>query len=72
MVEQDSAQLDAQIEMLYGALIRLDTETDNEALLEWCKNVCRPELSVVDGLVANFVASYQEKEYASKLLKVLR
>lgn len=58
--------------MLYGALIRLDTETDNEALLEWCKNVCRPELSVVDGLVANFVASYQEKAYASKLLKVLR
>lgn len=47
--------------MLYEALIRLDTEPENEALLEWCKNICRPEFAIVDGLVANFVASYQEK-----------
>jgi len=53
-------------------LLRLDTETENEALLEWCKNVCRPEFAVVDGLVANFIASYQEKVYATKLLKVLK
>jgi len=58
--------------MLYGALIRLDTETENEALLDWCKNICKPEFAIVDGLVANFVASYQEKAYASKLLKVLK
>jgi len=53
-------------------LLRLDTETENEALLEWCKNVCRPEFAIVDGLVANFIASYQEKAYAKKLLKVLK
>ena len=58
--------------MLYGALIRLDTEPDNEALLDWCKNVCRPEFAIVDGLVANFVANYQEKAYAGKLLKILK
>ena len=73
MVEQqDDTQLDEQIETIYNALVRLDTETDNEALLDWCKNVCKPEFCVVDGLVANFVASYQEKAYAGKLLKVLR
>lgn len=52
--------------------MRLDTETENEALLEWCKNVCRPELNIVDGLVANFVASFSDKPYAKKLLKVLK
>ena len=57
MVEEENP-LDAQIEMLHGALTRLDTETENEALLDWCKNCCRPEFSLIDGLVANFVASY--------------
>ena len=64
MVELDDQQLDQHIEQLYQALLRLDTETENEALLEWCKNVTRPEFAVVDGLVANFIASYQEKAYA--------
>ena len=72
MVELDDQQLDQHIEQLYQALLRLDTETENEALLEWCKNVCRPEFAVVDGLVANFIASYEEKAYAGKLLKVLK
>ena len=72
MVDTETGQLDAQIEQLYGALIRLDTETENEALLEWCKNICRPEFAIVDGLVANFVASYTEKAYAKKILKVLK
>lgn len=58
--------------MLYEALVRLDTETENEALLDWCKNICRPEFAIVDGLVANFVASYQEKAYAAKILQVLK
>mgnify|MGYP001341750148 FL=1 len=58
--------------MLYDALVRLDTETENEALLDWCKNICKPEFAIVDGLVANFVASYQEKAYAGKILKVLK
>ena len=72
MVEQEEQQLDQQIEMLYDSLVRLDTETENEALLDWCKNICRPEFAIVDGLVANFVASYQEKTYAAKILKVLK
>ena len=58
--------------MLYDALVRLDEETENEALLDWCKNICKPEFAIVDGLVANFVASYQEKAYAAKILKVLK
>ena len=59
--------------MLYTALSRLDTETENEALLDWCKNICKPEFAIVDGLVANFVASYTEDiAYATRILKVLR
>ena len=63
MVEEENP-LAQQIEMLYTALERLDTETENEALLDWCKNCCRPEFALIDGLVANFVASYEDKEYA--------
>ena len=70
--QQEEHQLDQQIEMLYDALVRLDEETENEALLDWCKNICKPEFAIVDGLVANFVASYQEKAYAAKILKVLK
>lgn len=69
---EEGQQLDEQIEMLYDALIRLDSEQDNEALFDWCKNIVRPEFCIVDGLVANFVASYQEKAYAAKILKVLK
>ena len=49
-----------------------DTETDNEALREWCKNICKPEYCIVDGLVANFVEHSDDHEYAKKLLKVLK
>ena len=72
MVEAESAQLDESIEMLFGALMRLDTETENEPLREWCKNAVKPEYGLVDGLVANFVDHYEDKEYAKKLLKVLK
>ena len=65
-------KLDDSIEMLFNALVRLDTETNNTALREWCKNVCKPEYAVVDGLVANFVAEHEDKEYAKKLLKVIK
>ena len=57
--------------MVFGALVRLDTETENEALRECCKNACKPEYGIVDGLVANFVEHWENKEYAKKLLKVL-
>ena len=72
MVEAETTQLDESIEMLFGALMRLDTETENEPLREWCKNAVQPEYGVVDGLVANFVDLYEDKEYAKKLLKVLK
>ena len=58
--------------MLFNALERLDTETENEALREWCKNICKPEFAIVDGLVANFVAEYEDKAYSKKLLKVIK
>jgi hypothetical protein len=28
------------MESLYSALLRLDTENENEKLLDWVKNVC--------------------------------
>ncbi len=46
MVEEEvkeERKLDDSIEMLFGALVRLDTETENAALREWCKNICKPE-----------------------------
>ena len=70
--QPEEKKLDESIEMLYGALIRLDTEKENEALLEWCKSVCTPEVGMVDGLVANFVNLRGDKDYAKKLLKVLK
>ena len=57
--------------MLFGALIRLDTEVENQALREWCKNAVDPQYGIVDGLVANFVDYHEDKEYSKKLLKVL-
>jgi len=41
--------------MLYGALERLDEESENEALVAWVRNICDPDNGVVDGLVANFI-----------------
>jgi hypothetical protein len=58
--------------MLYGALLRLDTEPENEQLLEWVKNVCSPEYEVIDGLVANFIDFLDDKAYVTKILKILK
>lgn len=33
-------QLDESIQMLFDALVRMDTETENEALQAWCENIC--------------------------------
>lgn len=60
------------MESLYGALLRLDTEIENEKLLEWVKNVCDPLYKVVDGLVSNFIDFLEEKNYVSKILKILK
>ena len=70
--QPEERKLDDSIEMLFGALVRLDTETENDALREWCLNICKPEYAIVDGLVANFVDHHEDKEYAKKLLKVLK
>lgn len=37
---EEEKHLDESMEMLYGALLRLDNEPENEQLLEWVKNVC--------------------------------
>jgi hypothetical protein len=71
-MEAESQQLDEQMEMLYKALLRLDTETDNEDLLAWVKNVCQAEFGVVDGLVANFIDFLEDKPYVTKILKILK
>ena len=36
---EEEKHLDESMEMLYGALLRLDNEPENEQLLEWVKNV---------------------------------
>jgi hypothetical protein len=36
----EEKQLDESMEMLFGALLRLDNEPENEGLVEWVKNVC--------------------------------
>ena len=58
--------------MIYDAFLRLDEEPDNEALKGWCENVCKPELSYIDGFVANFIAYVHNKAFSRKLLKVLK
>ena len=60
------------MESLYSALLRLDTENENEKLLDWVKNVCDAQYGVVDGLVANFIDFLEEKNYVSKILKILK
>jgi hypothetical protein len=57
--------------MLYNSLLRLDDEPDNEALKEWVRNVCDPEVGMVEGLVANFVDFVEDKDYVKKILKIL-
>lgn len=71
MVEE-AQFLDESMEMLYGALIRLDNEPENEGLLEWVKNVCQPEYGVVDGLVANFIDYLDDVAYVTRILKILK
>jgi len=70
--EPESQQLDEQMEMLYGALLRLDNETENEQLMDWVKNVCEAEYGVIDGLVANFIDFQDDKLYVTKILKILK
>ena len=72
MAEEGSRQLDESIQMLFDALVRMDTETDNEALQQWCENICQPEYAIVDGLVANFVQYQDDKDYLKHLMKVLK
>lgn len=58
--------------MLHSALERLDEESENEALIDWVRNVCDPEFGIVDGLVANFIDFVDDSEYAKKILKILK
>lgn len=58
--------------MLYGALLRLDEEKDNEELKAWVMNVCEPQYGLVDGLVANFIDFLDDKPYVTKILKILK
>ena len=60
------------MEMLYGALLRLDTETENEALKLWIISACDAQYGVVDGLVANFIDYLDDKKYVTKILKILK
>lgn len=70
--QDESQQLDEHMEQLYGALLRLDDEEDNEQLMDWVKNVCEPAYGVVDGLVANFIDFVDDKPYVTKILKILK
>lgn len=70
--QPETQQLDEQMEMLYGALLRLDEEEDNDQLMDWVKNVCDPAYGVVDGLVANFIDFLDDKHYVTKILKILK
>jgi hypothetical protein len=73
MVEAEGEhELDEGIQMLSSTLDRLEEEEDNkEALLEWVTGVCDPEFGMVEGLVANFIDSIEDKEYSKKILKIL-
>ncbi len=72
MVESELQQLDEQMENLYGALLRLDTEQENDQLKDWVKNVCEPQYGVIDGLVANFIDFLDNVPYVTKILKILK
>ncbi|TNV79018.1 hypothetical protein FGO68_gene2123 [Halteria grandinella] len=64
--------MESQIDALYSTLLRVDTEPDNKALIEWLENVCQRHYGLVDGLVANFIVNIDEPAYGKKLLKVLK
>ena len=68
----DTEQIEQSIDMMYNAFIRLDKEPDNEALKDWCENVCQPEHSYIDGFVANFIDFVEDKDFARKILKLLK
>lgn len=72
MVESELQELDEQMESLYGALLRLDDEQENEQLKDWVKTVCEPQYGVVDGLVANFIDFLDNVAYVTKILKILK
>jgi len=65
-------ELDENMQMLFNALQRLDTEPENEALKEWAENVLQPEYGVMDGLVANFIDFVDESDYCAIILKILK
>jgi len=69
---EESQQLDEQMTGLYDALLRLDEEAENEELMEWVKQVCDPQYGVVDGLVGNFIDFQEDKNYVTKILKILK
>ena len=63
--------------MLYGALERLDTEADNEALKGWVRSTCDPEFGLISGFVGYFIDSVEDtsaegKALTRKLLKILK
>lgn len=60
------------IQMIYDAFLKLDEDPNDEALREWCMNVCDPETDYVDGFVANFIAYVEDKEFSKKILKLLK
>jgi chaperone required for assembly of F1-ATPase len=64
--------MESQIDQLYDTLLRVETEEDNKALLDWLENVCQKQFGLVDGLVANFIMNIDQPVFAKKLLKVLR
>lgn len=64
--------MESQIDALYSTLLRVDTEPDNKALIDWLENVCQRHFGLVDGLVANFIVNIDEPTYGKKLLKVLK
>jgi hypothetical protein len=64
--------MESQIDSLYSTLLRIETESDNKALIEWLENVCQRHFGLIDGLVANFIINIDEPVYGRKLLKVLK
>jgi len=58
--------------MLQDAVDRLDTEEDNDDLVEWVQGVCLPEYGVIDGMVANFIDNLGDPNFAKQLLRILK
>jgi len=64
--------MEAQIDLIYDTLLRVETEADTRPLLAWLENVCQPQFQVVEALVADFIVNIDEPGRAKKLLKVLK